>query len=97
MSQKSFVKPASQSSERIKKAKLIQQQVSEVEIILSLDKIVWRLEASRTRPQLADQGSKSPTQLQQEDKSYFYNVYLKVGPQNFRLCSHLLLRSPKGW
>ena len=35
------------------------QQVSEAENILGLDKIVQRLEASRTRPMLADGGSKT--------------------------------------
>ena len=34
------------------------QQVSEAENILGRDKIVQRLEASRTRPKLADRGSK---------------------------------------
>ena len=35
------------------------QQVSEAENILGLDMIVQRLEASRTRPMLADGGSKT--------------------------------------
>ena len=37
---------------------LTQQQVSEAENILGLDKVVQRLEASKTRPRLADGGSK---------------------------------------
>ena len=36
------------------RGELIQQQVSEAENILGLDKIVCRLEASRSRPSLAD-------------------------------------------
>jgi len=39
--------PASLSSERTKKGKLDQQQVSEAENILDLNKIVWKPEASR--------------------------------------------------
>ena len=51
--------PASQTSERTRKGELIQQQVSEAEKKnLGLDKIVQKLEASRTRPGLADRGSK---------------------------------------
>jgi hypothetical protein len=45
-----------QSSERARKGELVQQQVSEAENSLDPDKIVWRLEASRTRPRLADGG-----------------------------------------
>lgn len=36
------------------KGKLIQEQVSETENTLDLDKIVWKLETSRTRPRLAE-------------------------------------------
>ena len=51
----------------------IQQQVSEAEHILGLNKIVERLEASRTRPRLADRGSKPwRRQLLQTTKRYFY-------------------------
>jgi hypothetical protein len=50
--------PASRSSEITRKGEHIQQQVSNVEKILGLDKIVWRLEASKTRLRLADGGNK---------------------------------------
>ena len=59
MSQKSVVEPAGQSSERTRKGELTQQQASEAENILGLDKTVPRLEASRTRPRLAERGSKT--------------------------------------
>jgi hypothetical protein len=47
-------RPASQSLERARKGELIQQQVSEAENLLGLDKIVRRLEAFRAGPRLAD-------------------------------------------
>ena len=40
------------------KGEPIQQSVSEAKNILGLDEIVQRLEASRTRPRIADGGSK---------------------------------------
>jgi hypothetical protein len=42
------------------------------ENILDIDKIVRKLEASRTRPRLAVGGSKLQRQLLQENKSYIY-------------------------
>jgi hypothetical protein len=39
------------------------------------DQNIRRLEASRTRPRLADGGSEPPRQLQQ-DKSYFYIIMI---------------------
>jgi hypothetical protein len=41
--------PTRDQFERTRKGELIQEQVSEAENTLGLDKIVWRLEASRTR------------------------------------------------
>lgn len=59
LSQKSKVEPTSQSSEGRRKGVLSQQQVSEAENILGLHNIVWRVEASKTRPRLADWGIKA--------------------------------------
>jgi hypothetical protein len=71
LNQNSCVEPASQSSERTRQGELIQQQVSEAENILGLDKTVWWLEASRSRPRLADRGNEPLRRhLFQENESY---------------------------
>jgi len=70
--------PASQSSERARKGELLQQQVSEAESILGLDKIVQRLEASVTRPSLADRGGKPWKRHQRRMKVTF----IEVGEKN---------------
>jgi hypothetical protein len=78
LSQNSWVEPASQRSERTGKGELIQQQVSEAENILRLDKIIQSIEASGIRPRLADWSSKPLRwQLHQVNKRYFYNLELR--------------------
>ena len=62
-----------QSSERARKGELVQQQVSEAENSLGLDKIVWRPEASRSKPRIGDRGSEPQRQnLLRRIKKYFY-------------------------
>jgi hypothetical protein len=59
---------------RTRQGELIQQQVSQTENLLELDKMLRRLEASRTRPRLADRGSKPPRrQFILGNKSYIYS------------------------
>ena len=57
MSQNSGVESANQRTEGTRKERAY-SGVSEAENILGLVYIVWKLEPSRTRPRLADGGSK---------------------------------------
>jgi len=73
LSQNNWVEIIQPGIGKNKKGELIQQKVSEANNILAIDKIVWRLEVSRTRPRLADGGSKPQRwQLMQENKRHFY-------------------------
>ena len=78
MSQNSWIEPVIQSSERTRKGELIQQQVSEAENILDLDKTVQRLDVCRTRRRLADRGStfQRLQLLQEKKKRYLYTLYV---------------------
>ena len=59
-------------NQRAKKCEFIQQQVLEAENTIHLDNIIWRPEACRTRPRLADGGKHRRLQLLQEIERYFY-------------------------
>ena len=56
MSQNRGADQPARSKKELERVSLF-SRMSEVENILGLDKIIWRLEASRTRPKLANRGS----------------------------------------
>ena len=65
--------------EGTRKGELIQQQISEAENTLGLDKTVGRQEASRTRPSLTGKGSNPPRQqLHHENKRDIYSSVVKI-------------------
>ena len=56
MSQNRGADQPARSKKELERVSLFSSK-SQVENILGLDKIIWRLEASRTRPKLANRGS----------------------------------------